>query len=74
MLNNKKTITTLTIGASILGFARSGPASYAACQSACAAAAGIATLMSAGVCSAACVAAYATCQSGCAAAAFAPCP
>lgn len=73
---NKKTalILAVTVGSSLIGIAESGPAGYATCQAGCAAAAGIAMCMSAGVCSVGCAAAYATCQQACAAAAFLPTP
>ena len=51
-----------------------GPAAYGTCQAGCAAAAGIAMCMSAGVCSIGCAGAYSACQSACALAAFAPTP
>lgn len=51
-----------------------GPAAYGTCQAGCAAAAGIAMCMSAGVCSIGCAGAYSACQSACAFAAFAPTP
>ena len=73
MLNKKVTLALAIIGAS-LGSIEGGPASYAACQAGCAAAAGIAMCMSAGICSVGCASAYAACQSACAAAAFAPMP
>lgn len=75
MLNKKTTLAFVAfVGASLIGFTEGGPASYAACQAGCAAAAGIAMCMSAGVCSVGCASAYAACQSACAAAAFAPMP
>ena len=43
-------------------------------QAGCAAAAGIAMCMSAGICSMGCAAAYSTCQAACATVAFAPTP
>ena len=75
MLNKKITITlAIAVGASLIESAEDGPASYATCQAGCAAAAGIAMCMSAGVCSVGCAAAYAACQQACAAAAFLPVP
>lgn len=74
MINKKTTLALAVIGTSLVGLAESGPASYATCQAGCAAAAGIAMCMSAGVCSIGCAAHYAACQSACAAAAFAPTP
>ncbi|KAL3783611.1 hypothetical protein ACHAWO_004439 [Cyclotella atomus] len=73
MLNKKVTLALAVIGTAVQ-IAESGPASYATCQAGCAAAAGIAMCMSAGVCSIGCASAYAACQSACAAAAFAPLP
>ena len=74
MMLNKKAAFALAVVGTTLGLAESGPASYATCQAGCAAAAGIAMCMSAGVCSVGCASAYAACQSACAAAAFAPMP
>ena len=75
MLNKKTTLALIAIvGTSLVGISEGGPASYATCQAGCAAAAGIAMCMSAGVCSVGCASAYAACQSACAAAAFAPMP
>ena len=75
MINTKTTIALIAIvGTSLTGISEAGPASYATCQAGCAAAAGIAMCMSAGVCSVGCASAYAACQSACAAAAFAPMP
>ena len=62
------------IYATLIVVAESGPAAYGVCQAGCAAAAGIATCMSGGLCSIGCVAAYSACQSACAVAAFAPTP
>ena len=74
MMNNKKLALGVALGAVLVAVAECGPASYATCQAGCAAAAGIAMCMSAGVCSVGCAAAYSACQSACAAAAFAPMP
>ena len=71
---NKNLAFTLTCTAALVSVAESGPAAYATCQAGCAAAAGIAMCMSAGVCAPGCAAAYAACQSACAAAAFLPTP
>ena len=67
-------ILAATISATLIEVAQCGPASYAVCQAGCAAAAGIAMCMSAGVCSVGCASAYAACQSACAVAAFLPAP
>ena len=75
MFNNKVTLALAVItSASFIGIVECGPATYATCQAGCAAAAGIAMCMSAGVCSVGCAAAYSACQSACAAAAFLPAP
>ena len=73
MRNKNFTLALAIIGTSLVGI-EGGPAAYATCQAGCAAAAGIAMCMSAGVCSVGCASAYAACQSACAAAAFAPMP
>ena len=70
----KNFVSALVFIAVFIKLTKGGPASYATCQAGCAAAAGIAMCMSAGVCSVGCAAAYSACQAACAAAAFAPMP